>query len=132
MSMQNQPDLRELRRRQVDGELAKWCITTLPSPPSAGSIQTIRKSLGITVTALAKRLGMTGAGLRGIVASEAVKRITLATLRKVTDALDCDLRYALVPRQPLDDKLMAQAESIVAFVRPNCHTLTATSSRDLS
>ena len=114
MSMQNQPDLHELRLRQVDGELAKWRIATLPSPPPAGWIQTIRESLGMTAAALAKRLGMTGAGLRGIEASEADDRITLATLRKVADALDCDLRYALVPRQPLDDKLMARAKSVVA------------------
>ena len=81
MSIQNQPDLHELRLRQVDGELAKWRIATLPSPPPAGWIQTIRASLGMTATALAKRLGMTGAGLRGIEASEADERITLATLR---------------------------------------------------
>ena len=114
MSMQNQSELHELRLRQVDGELAKWRVATLPSPPPTGWIQTIRESLGMTAAALAKRLGMTGAGLRGIEASEADKRITLATLRKVADALDCDLRYALVPRQPLDDKLMARAKSVVA------------------
>ena len=89
-------------------------MATLPSPPLTGWIQTIRESLGMTATALAKRLGMTGAGLRGIETSEAGERITLATLRKVADALDCDLRYALVPRQLLDDKLMARAKSVVA------------------
>ena len=114
MSMQNQPDLRELRLRQVDKELAMWRQATLPSPPPAGWIQTIREALGMTAAALARRLAMTGAGLRGIEASEADERITLATLRKVAEALDCDLRYALVPRQPLDEKLMARARRVVA------------------
>lgn len=114
MSIDNRSELRELRLRQVEGELAKWRRAALPSPPSVGWIQTIREALGMTAAALAKRFAMTGPGLRGIEASEADERITLATLRKVADALDCDLRYALVPRQPLDDKLMARAKRVVA------------------
>lgn len=114
ISMQNLPDLQELSLRQVDGELAKWRMATLPSPPPIGWIRTIRESLGMTAAALAKRLDMTGAGLRGIEISEADERITLATLRKVADALDCDLRYALVPRQSLGDKLMSRAKNVVA------------------
>lgn len=122
--MNNQTDLRELRLRQVEGELAKWRKAALPSPPPAGWIQTIREALGMTATALAKRLAMTGAGLRSIEASEAHERITLATLRKVADALDCDLRYALVPRQPLDDKLMDRAKSVLAEqMRPVSHSM---------
>ena len=112
MSM-NKADLQELRLRQVEGELAKWRRVALPAPPPAGWIQTIREALGMTAAALAQRLGMTGAGLRKIEASEAHERISLATLRKVADALDCELRYALVPRQSLDDKLMARARSVL-------------------
>ena len=113
MSM-NKADLQELRLRQVEGELAKWRRVALPSPPPAGWIQTIRETLGMTAAALAQQLGMTGAGLRKIEASEAHERISLATLRKVADALDCELRYALVPRQSLDDKLMARARSVLS------------------
>ncbi|RYE68109.1 MAG: hypothetical protein EOO81_09765 [Oxalobacteraceae bacterium] len=56
---------------------------------------------------------MTDAKLCGIKRSEAGESITLAMLRKVPDAFDCDFCYALVPRQPLDDKLMARAKSVV-------------------
>ena len=114
MSINKQPDLQELQLRQVEGELAKWRRAALPFPPSHGWIQTIREALGMTATALAKRLTMTGAGVRKIEASEAHERITLATLRKGADALDCDLRYALVPRQPLDEKLLTRARSVLA------------------
>lgn len=112
--MNSRPELQELRLRQVESELAKWRHTPLPSRPSVGWIQTIREALGMTATALGSRMGMTSAGLRGIEASEADERVTLATLRKVAEALDCDLRYALVPRQPLDEKLLARAKSVVA------------------
>lgn len=114
MSLKERLDLQELGRHQVEGELAKWRRAALPSPPPAGWIQTIREALGMTATALAQRLAMTGAGVRKIESSEAHERISLATLRKVAAALDCDLRYALVPRQPLDDKLMARARSVLA------------------
>ncbi|MDP9900721.1 mobile mystery protein A [Variovorax ginsengisoli] len=124
MSMKNQPELLELQLRQVEGELAKWRRAALPSPPPAGWIQTIREALGMTATALAQQLGMTGVGLRKIEASEAHERVTLATLRKVADALDCDLRYALVPRQPLDEKLMARAKSVLAAqLGPVAHSM---------
>lgn len=124
MSIDSAPELQELKLRQVEGELAKWRRATLPSPPSVGWIQTIREALGMTATALAQRLAMTGAGLRKIESSEAHERISLATLRKVADALDCDLRYALVPRQPLEDKLMARARSVLSEqMSPVAHSM---------
>ena len=123
--MNNNSDLQELRLRQIEGELAKWRKATLPSPPPPGWIQTIREALGMTATALAKRLEMTSAGLRKLETSEAHERITLATLRKVADALNCDLRYALVPRQPLDETLLARAKSVLAKqLGPVAHSMT--------
>lgn len=44
---------------------------------------------------------MTGNGVRKLGAAEARQVITLASLRKLADALDCELHYAMVPRKPL-------------------------------
>ena len=67
---------------------------------------------------------MTDAKLCGIKRSEAGESITLAMLRKVPDAFNCDFRYALVPRQPLDDKLIARAKSVVADqMRPVAYSM---------
>jgi hypothetical protein len=42
-------------------------------------------------------------------ANERTGRVQLATLQRAADALDCDLVYALVPRQSLDRKVEEQA-----------------------
>jgi predicted DNA-binding mobile mystery protein A len=56
-----------------------------------------------------RRLGLTQAAVASMERSEANDKIQLDTLRRVADTLDCDLIYALVPREGLDSTLRAQA-----------------------
>jgi predicted DNA-binding mobile mystery protein A len=102
-------DLRQLRRKQLDTALSKWRQARLPARPAAGWIRTIRQALGMSSLALSRRLAMTDSAVRKLEQAESGDAITLGTLRKVAAALDCELQYALVPRQPLDDVLRAQA-----------------------
>jgi predicted DNA-binding mobile mystery protein A len=51
---------------------------------------------------LAKRLGIKQPSVVAIEQSEAKGTIELATLRRVAEALDCTLVYALIPNQPLE------------------------------
>ncbi|CAN7146889.1 MULTISPECIES: helix-turn-helix domain-containing protein [unclassified Variovorax] len=59
--------------------------------------------------ALARRLGLTPAGVRKLEQAEARGTITLASLRKLAQALDCELKYALVPRTSLSQQLQDRA-----------------------
>jgi predicted DNA-binding mobile mystery protein A len=78
----------------------------------------------MTTVAYAKRLGMTDSGVRTIEKSEANDTITLATLRKMAEAMDCEVKYALVPRQPLSEMLKVQAEHIVRKqMEPIAHSM---------
>jgi predicted DNA-binding mobile mystery protein A len=52
---------------------------------------------------LGVRLGVTPATINDIERSEADRRVKLATLIRAADALDCDLVYALIPRQGLEN-----------------------------
>ena len=63
----------------------------------------------MTSAVLAGRLGVTASGARKLEHAEAIDAITLGTLRRVAEALDCDLQYALVPRRPLRDMRWRQA-----------------------
>ena len=63
----------------------------------------------MTSGVLAERLGVTASGARKLEQAEAIDAITLGTLRRVADALDCDLQYALVPRRPLREMRWQQA-----------------------
>ena len=63
---------------------------------------------------LAKRLGIKQPSLVALEQSEAKGTIELATLRRVAEALDCTLVYALVPNKPLESTVRDRAR---AFVR---------------
>jgi len=74
--------------------------------------------------ALARRLGMSTAGLRKLEVAEANDVITLASLRKLAQALDCELHYALVPRTTLTQHLQERAEAVAkAQLSPVEHSM---------
>jgi predicted DNA-binding mobile mystery protein A len=72
------------------------------APPVRGWIKAIREALGMSTAQLAKRLGVRQPSVVAIEQSEAKGTIELATLRRVAEALDCTLVYALVPNKPLE------------------------------
>ena len=92
--------------RQLDDILA---TAMLPPRPRVGWIASIRQALGMNKTQLAKRLSIAGPSLNELESNEVKETITLASLRKVADALGCDLQYVLVPRKPLEKQVAEQA-----------------------
>jgi predicted DNA-binding mobile mystery protein A len=89
---------KELRLAQMDAVLQDAASHSLPQRPPAGWLRAIRETLGMTSAVLAHRLEITASGLR-----------KLSTLRRVAEALDCELQYTLVPRQPLREMRRQQA-----------------------
>ena len=100
---------KELRLAQMDAVLQVAASQSLPQRPPAGWLRAIREALGLPSAALAARLGITASGVRKLEQAEAVDAITLGTLRRVAEALDCELQYALVPRRPLREMRWQQA-----------------------
>jgi predicted DNA-binding mobile mystery protein A len=94
-------NFRKLRLRQLDVALSLWRDVALPVRPATGWVRAIRGALGMSSAALARRLGITGSAVRKLENAESTDAITLATLRRVAAGLDCELQYALVPRQTL-------------------------------
>jgi predicted DNA-binding mobile mystery protein A len=116
--------LQNLQTAQTDAALSAWREAKLPARPASGWAKSIREALGIPGIVLAKRLGITSATLRNLEASEARQTITLASLHKLAQAMDCELQYALVPRQPLAQQLASQAKSKAqAQLGPIAHTM---------
>lgn len=103
---------RELLLIQVDESLAKWREASLSARPKSGWIRTIRGALRMSGAALARRLGVTERAVLKLEAAEAEDRMTLGTLRRVAQSLDCELQYALVPRRPLVEVLNEQARRV--------------------
>lgn len=77
--------------------------------PSGGWVRAIRDALGMSAQHLASRMHISATSVLSLEANERSGRVQLSTLRRAADALDCDLVYALVPRQPLDSQVRAQA-----------------------
>lgn len=117
-------DTRELLLLQIDDTLSKWRDAALPPRPKNGWVRNIRGALRMSGTALARRLGVTERAVRKIEASEAQDKISLGTLRRAAEALDCELQYALVPRKPLADMLMERARTVAALeLAPIAHSM---------
>jgi len=83
-------------------------------PPVRGWIKGVREALGMTTAQLATRLGVKQPSVVALEQSEAKGTIQLTTLRRVAEALDCTLVYALVPSKPLEGVVRSRAR---AFVR---------------
>lgn len=115
----------KLQITQLDAALQLWRQAGLPARPSAGWVRAIREALGMSASALGQRLGMTHVGVAKLERSEAQDTITLLSLRKLANALDCELQYALVPRVPLETKLLARAQQVaMERMAPVAHSMS--------
>jgi predicted DNA-binding mobile mystery protein A len=102
-----------LRIEQLERELGPYRPLTDLKRPDLGWIRVIREALGMSSPQLARRLRMKAAqSVEDIQKDESNEAITLRTLRKVADALDCDLVYALVPRTSLQDVRRRRATTV--------------------
>lgn len=63
----------------------------------------------MSLTQLARRVGVAQSTISGAIKSEEEKRISLQTLQDIANAMECDLVYAFVPRKKLEDTIMDQA-----------------------
>jgi predicted DNA-binding mobile mystery protein A len=80
--------------------------------PVRGWIQAIREGLGMSTSQLARRLGIKQPSVVALEQSEVKGTIELATLRRVAEALDCTVIYALVPNKPLESMVRERARGV--------------------
>lgn len=74
-----------------------------------GWIEYMRAVLGLTLQDLAKRAGISKPTTAQSERREAEGKVTLETLKKMANAMECDLFYAFVPRKKIGSILMDQA-----------------------
>lgn len=105
-------NFQQLRLRQLDAALTRWREAALPAKPATGWVRAIRDALGMSSAALARRLQVTDSAVRKLEEAESTDSITLGTLRRAAAALDCELQYALVPKQKLENTLQDRAMKV--------------------
>src|ERR1022692_4643832 len=108
------PKLAAQSRAHLDQRFHDLGPATRYTSPVRGWIKAIREALGMSTAQLAKRLRVKQPSVVAIEQSEAKGTIELATLRRVAEALDCTLVYALVPNKPLEAAVRDRARAFAS------------------
>lgn len=109
----NESDIKHYRRAQLDRTFAALKEgNKLPSNPKKGWIAEVRTLLLMTTAQLARRIGVAQSVVSNFEKSEREKAITLQSLEKIADALECDLHYLFIPRKGLEAELYDRAEKL--------------------
>ncbi len=86
-------------RQILDKKIKPWMRIRNEKPPRSGWINAIRTAFGLSTYQLAKRMGISQATVSEMEAREKKGGVTLETLERAANAMDCQLIYALVPKQ---------------------------------
>jgi predicted DNA-binding mobile mystery protein A len=117
-------ETRQRARRRLDERLSALEPEDRFLPPPKGWIRAIRDALGMSGVQFASRLGVRPQSVDALEKSEAIGSIQLKTLRRMAEALDCTLVYALVPKTSLEDAVRERARKIaVRDLRRVAHTM---------
>jgi len=104
------------QRERIDF-LLKPLIPVLPdkvTAPRLGWIKTIRQNLGLSTLKLAERLGIERSVVSRMEKRESQKRVTLETLEKAAQAMECQLIYFIVPQNESSFENLLDRKSLEA------------------
>jgi len=107
-------DAKALARKHLERRLAPLRGQQDLVRPQRGWIRALREALGMTTRQLARCMGKAQSVVVEMEKGEARDSVSLATLRRAAEALDCTLVYALVPNRPIDDMLRARAAEVAS------------------
>ena len=113
-----------LRLKQMDAKLTNWRRLGGDAAPKGGWLRSIRETLGMTTAQLASRLGVARQAVAKFERNEAAGKITLESLTRVAEALECRVTYAVVPVKPLAEMRRARALALAdALTKPVAHSM---------
>jgi len=90
---------RERMLKRLDEAALGYRLGRTAAGEMAGWVRTLRQLLVVPVDEFAHRVGVSRVEIFRLEKSEEEARIQLGTLRRAAEALDCELIYALTPRQ---------------------------------
>jgi predicted DNA-binding mobile mystery protein A len=111
------PRLAAQARSRLDERVKEMRQPARFAQPMRGWVRAIRDALGMSTAQLAKRMGVRQPSIVALEQSEVKGTIELATLRRVAEALDCTLVYALVPNKPLEETIRERARLFLRLRR---------------
>ena len=99
-----------VRLVELDTQLRELAKLAGMATPRNGWVKTLRLAMGMSSLALGQRLDMSAQGVRKLERAESDGTITLNTLARVADGLECDVRYVLIPRNSLVGQVLKKAQ----------------------
>ena len=99
-------------RQRLDQRFTSMKPESRYRPPPKGWIRAIRDALGMSGAQLGRRIGVKAQSIADIEKSEASGTVQLNTLRRVAEALDCVVVYALIPKSSLEDMVQRRAREL--------------------
>jgi predicted DNA-binding mobile mystery protein A len=101
--------IRSAGRQRLDRRLEGLGTQIGPRPPR-GWVREIRLALVMSGWELGTRLGVSASRVAQIEVAEVEGTLRLGSLRRIAEAMNCQLLYAFVPNEPLDVMVRRQAE----------------------
>ena len=99
-------------REQLDETLKVFAASADVARPIKGWIRAIRNALGMNMRQLAIRLEVSQSRIAKIEQDELSGALTIKTLEKIADQLDCVFVYGFAPRTTLEGTVRNQAACI--------------------
>lgn len=101
--------IRALDKKTFDLKSAKNIV-----PQPSGWIKTVREAIGMTVSQLAARLGVTQPRITKMESNE--DNLKLSTMKKAAEAMNCEFVYYFKPRTTFQNLVDEQAQKKAAEV----------------
>ncbi len=102
--------VRDILLKGLDQQIAPLqAARTAARRPIHGWLRAIRESTGLTQSALAAKLGLSRQSYAALETSEARGAISLNSLQRAAEAMDCELVYFAVPRAAVANSFTALA-----------------------
>jgi predicted DNA-binding mobile mystery protein A len=86
------------QRKIVEQKIKRFSVLHEPMPPS-GWVKAVRGALGMTIRQLADRVGVSHGSIDQIEKREPKRKVTLESLERAAQAMNCRLVYAIVPQE---------------------------------
>ena len=103
--------MKHISVHQLDDQIRQYVNGQRFDRIPQGWIRSSRTAIGMTLKQLASRLGFSVPAAKNFEMREVDEAITLASLRKIANAMEMDLVYYFKPKQDsLDDLLQIRAE----------------------
>lgn len=103
-------------RKALDSKIASLPPLQKMQRPHKGWIRAVKEALGMSSKQLAARLGVSPPRITALEKSEVDETVTLASLRRAAEALDCALVYSFVPKGSFEEVLQTRARRIAADI----------------